>query len=91
MKKHHRISFTVHVDVLHEESLLPDDEWRKDFYSDVKDHKSLAEHLAYSLGFHSSELRLSKLDGFADREDWEASAYVYDYGNTEIEELPDEE
>jgi hypothetical protein len=60
--KKHVVTFTFEVTVYHDESLLPDAAWRKQYYSHIKTHADLASHLAYNLGIHES--RLGMLDGF---------------------------
>lgn len=61
----------VEIEVEFNDELLPDDEWRTQFY-EIYTLEDLAEHLAWNLGFNRG--RLSMLDGFADRPDSDAKA-----------------
>ena len=68
MKKQFDVTFVCKVRVGIDESLTPDDEWRSHFYSYIKSLKDVAEHIAYNAVMNGID-KLSRLDGFADRDD----------------------
>lgn len=68
-KKHKfRVTLTQVVTVEFNASIMPDDEWRKQFYGSIRTPSDLAEHIAYNYAANGIE-RLSELDGFADKKD----------------------
>jgi len=76
------VRITVDVDVSFDPSIMPDDDWRKHFYGYVKTHDDLAAFLARNHVI-SGDGRLSRIDGFADRQDSQASCRMADV-ETEI-------
>ena len=68
MKRKFTVRVTSTVEVEMDESLLPDDDWREHFYRHIKSFEDLAELLAYNRVANGVE-HISKLDGFADRDD----------------------
>ncbi len=54
---------TVKLDL--DKSLLPDDEWRSQFY-DIRTMEEVARHIAYNVVANRMG-RITQLDGFADR------------------------
>ncbi|MEM9354623.1 MAG: hypothetical protein AAGB04_00285 [Pseudomonadota bacterium] len=77
-----RISRTILVQAIVEvdfdEEIMPDDDWREQFYRHIDDHDSLAEHFAENHVKNHIE-KLTQLDGFADRADHEMSCVVDDW------------
>ena len=66
-RKKFTVQLVATVEVILDESLLPDDEWRGSFYN-LRTLADVAGHVAYNAvtnGVH----RISNLDGFADRDD----------------------
>ena len=69
-KRKYRVRFELETTVEFDDSLMPDDEWRSMFYP-IHTEADLAEHLAYNFLFNGA--KLSRLDGFADRDNSLAS------------------
>ena len=86
MSKKHRFRVTVSrmVEIEFNASIMPDDEWRKHFYSSIQTPQDLAEHLAFNYVVNGVE-KLTDLDGFADQKDSYASFRYDDYGLWDIE------
>lgn len=66
------VRLCVEVAVEFDASIMPDDDWRMHFYASIVDHDKLAEHLAFNHVVNAVD-SLRKLDGFADKEDAQAS------------------
>lgn len=62
-----RVQVRTVVEVELDPSLLPDDEWRSQFYN-IKTLEELAKHFAYNKVTNGITL-ISMLDGFADQDD----------------------
>ena len=59
------------VEVEFDDSLIPDDEWREQFYQ-IKNAKQLACHFAFNAVVNGMT-SISQLDGFADIDDSDGS------------------
>lgn len=70
MSKKYKFHVTVscRVEVEFNASIMPDDDWRKQFYPSIRRPQDLAEHFAYN-AVANGITNLSQLDGFADRND----------------------
>ena len=69
---HKRVRLSVEVDVSFDASIMPDDDWRKHFYSGIKTHNDLAEHIARN-HVACGICTLKQLDGFADKDNTQAT------------------
>jgi hypothetical protein len=85
--KHHKVTFTISVDIYHDESLLPDEKWRKAYYSHIRDHESLAALLAYDMGIKNNYL--GAVDGFIGQPDNLAYVTDVDIEDEDVKELPE--
>ena len=62
-----RVCVEIEVNIEFDKSLMPDDEWRSQFYRDIKTENDLAQHFAVNAVLNGVR-RLTQLDGFADRD-----------------------
>lgn len=59
-----RATVTQFVEIEFDSDLIPNDEWRRQFYNSIKTSRELAEHFAYNYAINDIS-RLSQLHGFA--------------------------
>lgn len=87
MSKKHKflVSVTKTVEVEFNDSVMPDDAWRRQFYSSIRTPADLAEHLAFNYTANGVE-KISELDGFVTTPD--RFVKFYDRGwDTESDEM----
>jgi hypothetical protein len=77
---HTTIEITIDDAIL---ALADNDDWVQDFYG-LATRDMIAEHLAWNVGLHDRPL--SRLDGFADRDDADVTALItaVDYDTTAV-------
>jgi hypothetical protein len=86
MKKH-KVKFEIEVTIYHDESLLPDDKWRKMYYPHIKTHEDLAAFLAYDMGIKNNYL--GAVDGFVGQPDNLAYVTDVEIEDEDVKELPE--
>lgn len=77
-KKRFVIDVSAVVEVELDDSLVPDDEWRETFYAHINTLGDLAAHVAYNAAANGVR-SISRLDGFADRDDSLCAVKVKDW------------
>ena len=75
MKVKRTVVVTTTVEVEFDDALLPDDEWRKNFYY-ICTLDDLASHLGFNYVVNNAVLK--QLDGFADRDKDQCSYNIVD-------------
>lgn len=64
----HTVLVTTVVKVEFDPSIMPDDDWRKQFYKHIKTPRDLAQFFAFNFVANGLEY-LSEIDGFANLDD----------------------
>jgi hypothetical protein len=79
------VTSTFEIDISLDESLLPDDEWRQNFYPSLRTLADMAEWLAVQCGIHEQEL--NSIDGCADRDPGQVDVERVEIVDSDVVEL----